>query len=74
MLDGQEENPFRSSFGFVRTMVQNAKFEVEKFDGTNNFKMWQCVVNDVLGQQDLLAVLGDKPEAMSKLKWEKLNL
>ena len=24
----------------VKTMVSNAKFEVEKFDGTNNFGMW----------------------------------
>ena len=32
----------------VRTMVSNAKFEVEKFDGTNNFGMWQCKVMDVL--------------------------
>ena len=26
----------------ARTTVTNAKFEVEKFDGTNNFGMWQC--------------------------------
>ena len=37
----------------VRTMVSNAKFEVEKFDGTNNFGMWQCEVMDVLVQQKL---------------------
>ena len=35
----------------VRTMVSNAKFEVEKFDGMNNFDMWQCEVMDVLVQQ-----------------------
>ena len=34
----------------VRTSVSNAKFEVEKFDGTNNFNMWQCEVMDVLIQ------------------------
>ena len=37
----------------VRTMVFTAKFEVEKFDGTNNFGMWQCEVMDVLVQQEL---------------------
>ncbi|KAM1980190.1 hypothetical protein ACFX15_036829 [Malus domestica] len=74
MSDGQDENPFRSSSGFARTTVQNAKFEVEKFDGTNNFEMWQCEVKDVLAQQNLLAALGEKPEAMSKPEWEKLNL
>ncbi|KAM2496278.1 hypothetical protein ACFX1W_036168 [Malus domestica] len=74
MSDRQDENPFGSSSGFARTTVQNAKFEVEKFDGTNNFGMWQCEVKDVLAQQDLLAALGEKPEAMSKPEWEKLNL
>ncbi|KAM1734974.1 hypothetical protein ACFX11_020374 [Malus domestica] len=74
MSDGQDENPFGSSSGFARTTVQNAKFEVEKFDGTNNFGMWQCEVKDVLAQQDLLAALGEKPEAMLKSEWEKLNL
>ncbi|KAM1114766.1 hypothetical protein ACFX13_005573 [Malus domestica] len=66
MSDGQDENPFGSSSGFARMTVQNAKFEVEKFDGTNNFGMWQCEVKDVLAQQDLLAALGEKPETMSK--------
>ena len=37
----------------VRTMVSNAKFEVEKFDGTNNFGIWQCEVMDILIQQEL---------------------
>ncbi|KAM1239309.1 hypothetical protein ACFX2J_044767 [Malus domestica] len=68
MSDGQDENPFGRSFGFARTTVQNAKFEVKKFDGTNNFRMWQCEVKDVLAQQYLLAALGEKPEAMSKLE------
>ena len=49
----------------VRTMVSNAKFEVEKFDGTNNFGMWQCEVMDVLVQQELDITLEDKPEGMS---------
>ncbi|KAJ8638139.1 hypothetical protein MRB53_012406 [Persea americana] len=26
----------------AKTTVSNAKFEVEKFDGINNFGMWQC--------------------------------
>ncbi|KAI5313660.1 hypothetical protein L3X38_042836 [Prunus dulcis] len=48
----------------ARTTVHNAKFEVEKFDGTNNFGMWQCEVRDVLAQQGLDITLGDKPETM----------
>ena len=58
---------------FARTTVQNAKFEVEKFDGTNNFGMWQCEVKDVLAQQDLDTALGDKPEGMSDADWQKVN-
>ena len=45
----------------VRTMVSNAKFEVEKFDGMKNFGMWQCEVMDVLIQQKLDITLEDKP-------------
>ena len=33
--------------------VSNAKFEVEKFDGKNNFGLWQVQVRDVLIQQGL---------------------
>ena len=57
----------------VRTMVSNAKFEVEKFDGTNNFDMWQCEVMDVLVQQELDITLEDKPEGMLDKDWEKIN-
>ena len=57
----------------VRTMVSNNKFEVEKFDGTNNFYMWQCEVTNVLVQQELDITLEDKPEGMSDKDWEKIN-
>ena len=42
-----------SSSTSVKTTVSNAKFEVEKFDGCNNFSMWQCEVLDILYQQEL---------------------
>ena len=54
-------------------MVSNAKFEVEIFDGTNNFGMWQCEVMGVLVQQELDITLEDKPEGMSYKDWEKIN-
>ena len=57
----------------VRTMVSNAKFEVEKFDGMKNFGMWQCKVMDVLVQQKLDITLEDKPERMLDKDWEKIN-
>ncbi|KAJ8646583.1 hypothetical protein MRB53_008331 [Persea americana] len=31
-----------ASSSSAKTTISNAKFEVEKFDGTNNFGMWQC--------------------------------
>ncbi|KAG8484503.1 hypothetical protein CXB51_023752 [Gossypium anomalum] len=46
------------------TTVTNAKFEVEKFDGTNNFGMWQCEILDVLYQQELDIALEEKPDNM----------
>ena len=50
----------------IRMTVSNAKFEVEKFDGTNNFSMWKCEVMDVLIQQELDIALEDK-------YWDKIN-
>jgi hypothetical protein len=56
-----------------RNTVSNAKFEVEKFDGTNNFGMWQCEVLDVLYQQELDMTLEKWPDDISDKDWLKLN-
>jgi hypothetical protein len=53
-----------SSVLVVRSIVSNAKFDVEKFDGKNNFGIWQCEVMDVLAQQELNMIMEDKPEEM----------
>ena len=56
-----------SSSTSVKTTVSNAKFEVEKFDGCNNFSMWQCEVLDILYQQELEDALEDKkPEKIGR--------
>ena len=48
--------------GFVRrTMLSNAKFEVEKFDGTNNFGIWQCEVLDLLFREGSNIALESMP-------------
>ncbi|KAJ9567411.1 hypothetical protein OSB04_003377 [Centaurea solstitialis] len=76
MADDQENemNPFAKLESYVaKTTVQNAKFEVEKFDGTNNFGMWQCEVKDVLAQQELGLALEEKPEEMSAADWNRIN-
>ncbi|KAH9699236.1 Integrase catalytic domain-containing protein [Citrus sinensis] len=62
-----------SSSSSTRTTVTNVKFEVEKFDGTNNFGMWQCEVLDVLCQQELDVALEEKPHMMDDKEWIKIN-
>ncbi|KAL7258699.1 hypothetical protein ACSBR1_004749 [Camellia fascicularis] len=55
------------------TPVSHAKFEVEKFDGSN-FGIWKCKVKDKLVQMNLHFTLGDKPESLDEFEWEKVNL
>ena len=57
----------------ARTTVTNAKFEVEKFDGTNNFGMWQCEVLGFLCQQELDVTLEEKSDMMEEKEWIKIN-
>ncbi|KAM2341126.1 hypothetical protein ACFX1X_020501 [Malus domestica] len=50
------------------------RLEVDKFNGFNNFGMWQCEVMDVLYQQELDMVLEDKPEDIDDKQWTQINL
>lgn len=36
------------------------KFEMEPFEGKNNFSMWQNMVKDILVQQELIKTLIEK--------------
>ena len=55
-------------------MVTNTKFDMEKFDGTNNFGMWQCKVQDVLFQQELDAALEEnRPKDVDEKDWTRIN-
>ena len=55
-------------------MVTSTKFDVEKFDGTNNFGMWQCEVQDVLFQQELDVALEEcRPEDVDEKDWARIN-
>ncbi|KAM1151943.1 hypothetical protein FF1_034597 [Malus domestica] len=63
----------KSSTSGTKTTIQSARFEIEKFDETNNFAMWQCEVRDVLIQQGLIVVLGDMLFSMKKEEWKRLN-
>ena len=55
-------------------MVTITKFDVEKFDGTNNFGMWQCEVQDILFQQELdVALEESRPEDVDEKDWTRIN-
>ena len=57
-----------------RSMVTNTIFDVEKFDDTNNFSMWQCEVQDVLFQQELdVALEESRPEDVDEKDWTRIN-
>ena len=51
------------------------RFEVQKFDGTGNFALWQTRVKDLLAQQGCLKALRDsKPAKMDDDDWEELQI
>ena len=51
------------------------KFEVELFDGKNNFNLWQSTVKDILVQQRLFkAFSSKKPESTSADDREELKM
>ena len=54
--------------------VSTAKIDVKKFDGRNNFGLWQSKVMDDLYQQDLdIALEEKKPQDIDQKDWERLN-
>lgn len=54
--------------------MTNARFEVEKFDGTSHFRMWQGGVLDVLFQQGLdIAIEEKKPDGAKETEWTNIN-
>jgi hypothetical protein len=54
--------------------TSSAKFDVMKFDGSNNFGLWQRSVKDLLVQQEMVkALYGTKPEGMEDIDWKELK-
>ena len=49
------------------------KMEINKFDGKNNFSLWQSKVKDVLIQQRLIDILlcKEKPTTMEVRDWRR---
>jgi hypothetical protein len=57
--------------------MASIKFEVEKFNGKNNFSLWQRRMKDLLIQQGVhKALLGKakKPEKMENDVWEEMDV
>ena len=51
------------------------RFEVEKFDGTGNFGLWQTRVKDLLAQQRILKGLQEtKPAKVNDDTWEDMQV
>jgi hypothetical protein len=40
--------------------MQSAKFEIQKFNGRNNFEIWKVKMHDLLVQQGVVKVLFGK--------------
>ena len=56
--------------------MQSVKFEIEKFNGSNNFDLWKVKMRDMLVQQGVareLAGKTKKPLDMSNEDWEEMD-
>ena len=56
--------------------VQSLKFQVDKFNGKNNFELWKLKMWDLLVQQGLQKALAGKtkkPTSMPEEDWEDLD-
>ena len=50
------------------------KFEVARFDGTGNFRLWETRVKDLLVRQGILKTLSDqKPTKVDDDKWDEMK-
>ncbi|CAA0840108.1 Unknown protein, partial [Striga hermonthica] len=55
-------------------MTGGSKFEVSKFDGHGNFRLWQTRVKDLLAQQGIQKGLrAEKPKGMDDDDWQDLQ-
>ena len=66
----------RAKLRIPRRMIRGSslKFDVPRFDGNGNFRLWQRRVKDLLTQQGMKkALLEPKPEAMSQGDWEEMH-
>ena len=56
--------------------TQSARFEIEKFNGKNNFEIWKVKMHDLLVQQGVAkALLGKnkRPPSMTEDDWDQMD-
>jgi hypothetical protein len=56
--------------------MQSAKFEIEKFNGKNNFEIWKVKMHDLLVQQGMVkALLGKEkqPASITDEDWDEMD-
>jgi hypothetical protein len=56
--------------------MQSAKFEIEKFNGKNNFEIWKVKMHDLLVQQGVVkALLGKEkqPASITDEDWDEMD-
>jgi hypothetical protein len=57
--------------------TQSAKFEIEKFNGKNNFEIWKVKMHDLLVQQGVVKVLlgkANKPATITYEHWDEIDV
>ncbi|CAA0819496.1 cysteine-rich RLK (RECEPTOR-like protein kinase) 8 [Striga hermonthica] len=64
----------KSLVDWATEMTGGSKFEVSKFDGHGNFRLWQTRVKDLLAQQGIQKGLcAEKPKGMEDDDWQDLQ-
>jgi hypothetical protein len=63
-------------FVFMFPLMKSAKFEIEKFNGKNNFEIWKVKMHDLLVQQGVVkALLGKEkqPASITDEDWDEMD-
>ncbi|KAE8655753.1 Retrovirus-related Pol polyprotein from transposon TNT 1-94 [Hibiscus syriacus] len=64
----------QSAIHLAKNQMSGVKFEVAKFDGQGNFRLWQTKVKDLLAQKGILKALRPTmPASMEEEDWEELQ-
>ena len=50
--------------------MQSAKFEIEKFNGKNNFEIWKVKMHDLLMQQGVVKALLGKEKQPASIRYD----